>query len=528
MAFILLYQSYLSIRKCAMQGRNHHITKFKIIASYAILGLLGLAFALLMFHRFREYTSNEVLGDGSKKLLTVSNFLSKLYEVENFSKLALRTDQRRDFVLYNKKVDSLLVSVDSLRKSTSATQTQLLDSIATLLKQKVRNSQEIGRLQVVDKKSGSIDSLLADFKRLETSLGRITAEMLAPDFENQPKEQQDLIREYVALLNKNIPEKADTQGSQLELDSVLEQSKAMLKEARNESLKARQRLSRKESELLRADFELSRKLQRIIAALGKETALAREEREAAKQELLQKSIRLVGLILLIGIVIVGLFIFLINRDFWKIQRYRAQLEEEKKYSEFLLKSREQLISTVSHDLRTPLNTIMGYAALLGRQIKNDEESAHLQKIHMATQFINRLVNDLLDFSKLEAGKITLKTEPLQLKELLHETAIECQKQYSKSGIDLKLNVSKALEQPILSDSTRLRQILNNLIGNAFKFTSKGHVHLFADIIKKKKKPYARIRIADTGIGIAKNKQDLIFKEFHKQKPLLKKSMAVMG
>src|SRR5690606_25303696 len=141
----------------------------------------------------------------------------------------------------------------------------------------------------------------------------------------------------------------------------------------------------------------------------------------------------------------------------------------------LLKSREQLISTVSHDLRTPLNTITGYSELMENTGLTPKQSSYLKNVKSASLYVDSLVNDLLDFSKLEAGKIKIEKIPFVLSHLLQETAENIKEINSKKPLDLILDIDTKLENPILGDPFRIRQILTNLIGNAYKFTDQGFI-----------------------------------------------------
>src|SRR5690606_14197228 len=103
-----------------------------------------------------------------------------------------------------------------------------------------------------------------------------------------------------------------------------------------------------------------------------------------------------------------IFSYLILSDFFRAERFKQNLEDSKNYAESLLKSREQLISTVSHDLKTPLNTITGYSELFRNSALSDKQQYYLSQIASSSHFISHLVDDLLDFSKLEAGKLAIE------------------------------------------------------------------------------------------------------------------------
>jgi CheY-like chemotaxis protein/HPt (histidine-containing phosphotransfer) domain-containing protein/two-component sensor histidine kinase len=190
--------------------------------------------------------------------------------------------------------------------------------------------------------------------------------------------------------------------------------------------------------------------------------------------------------------------------------YKRQLEIANFKTKNLLKSREQLISTVSHDLKTPLSTIVGYSELLGNSEVNTKQSYFIKNIKNSSEYITQLVQDLLDFSKIEAGKITIEKVPFLLPETIDEVAKSIQTVYKEKNIDLVINVDEKLNSRIVGDPFRLKQILSNIIGNAYKFTEEGFIKISAYIENDQN---FIIKIQDSGIGIEKGNQKLVFEEF---------------
>jgi len=297
------------------------------------------------------------------------------------------------------------------------------------------------------------------------------------------------------------------------IDSILQVSRSILNKAITEAAANERSLIQKEFQIYRTDLELSQKMRSIIAGFEREMAQKVQLDNANQRLAMQRTTRLAGGALLLGLLIVIFFTFMISKDYWKVQRYREQLEEEKKYSEFLLKSREQLIFTVSHDLRTPLNTISGYSELMEHSGLSGKQLNYLKNVRSASGYVENLVNDLLDYSKLEAGRVNLERVPFILSNLIRETSLHFREVNSKKEVELQLEIDENLEKPIVSDPFRIRQILTNLVGNAFKFTQKGHVKISAVLEDKRDEQWVRIRVKDTGIGIKPEKQQLIFQEF---------------
>ncbi len=479
-----------------------------------VLGLLAFLASVFIYSEFKDYTASENKQEDNMKLLKTNSLLTDIYEAENLSKLALQRKKKSNLRAYALKVDSIFNSIDSLKLlATNDNQVLKLDSVQTLLQQKVYNNAELRKLKVENEASAPIDSLLKKFNKIEVDLGRITPETFVPNFEQLPLETKQSIREYVAILNRNIPKNNDEGTSAADIDSVLQLSKSILEQAKLKNAKIERSLIEKELQIYKADLELSQKLRSIIVAIEQEVIMGTYMDNLNKQKVIKTSVQWTITAVVLGFLLVCLFTFLITRDFWRIQQYRQQLEKEKAYSESLLKSREQLISTVSHDLRTPLNTISGYTELMEHSHLNSKQHQYLKNVKSASKYVDDLVNDLLDFSKLEAGKIQIEKVPYVLSHLIVETASNFQEIYHKKAIELKLEIAEELGIPIIGDPFRVRQILTNLLGNAFKFTHNGFVKVKAITKEIAGEPFIDIMVIDTGIGIEQEKQELIFKEF---------------
>lgn len=498
-----------------MEAKPPKKITYKIILGYLSLALLGLVAGNFIFSEIKSYISSESAASNDQILLNTNDFLTAVYEAENLSKISLAENTYKSFKSYAAKVDSLILQIDSLKnRAQSPEQKSRFDSLRVLLRKKVRNNAQLRKLRSQNEKSGSIDSLLKSFNEMEVSMGRIIPETLVPNFEQLSPETQQTIKEYVALLNRNVPKNADSENSSEKIDSILAASRSILKKAKDVQTETQQSLERKELEMARTDLQLSRQLQRLVSSFEQEINQNTHNNNLKKQAALKRSRKLALFAALAGLALVVLFTFLIARDFWKAQEYRKKLEREKRYSESLLKSREQLIATVSHDLRTPLGTIVGHSELMQQHNLAESQKRYLKNIRAASSYIENLVSDLLDFSKLEAGKIRIAKKPYILSDLIGQCAEEHKKLHQNKPIELVLQLDEGLEKPIMGDPLRTQQILNNLIGNAFKFTEKGYVKIKARVESEKRShQVVKIAVSDSGIGIKKEKQEHIFKEF---------------
>lgn len=476
---------------------------------------MAITASFYIFSEIRDYISTEISEGNDNKLLKTSAFLTKLYEAESLSKLALQSREKKNFIAYSEKIDSIYNDIESLKNlSESNNQTELLDSLCFLLEKKVANNNALRRLKAKNQTSKSIANALNEFDKMEASLGIITAESLAPNLSELSPKAQEAIHKVARYLNENIPSKEADIDRTKKVDSVLLVSKALLKEVEEDNLTNENSVAQQELKINNSDLELTLQLRNIISSLEKEILVRSINDNINREAALKRSIHLAGLAAILGFIVVGIFTFYLNRDFWKANVYREKLEKEKKYSESLLQSREQLITTVSHDLRTPLNTIMGYSEIIEKSGLSDKQNEYFGHIKSASTYVNNLVNDLLDFSRLEAGKINIEKVPFNISRLLSETAQDIAAQYKDKDLALNLYIDTALDQHILGDPFRLRQIITNLLVNAYKFTLEGSITVKASRLKEQALgDLIQIHIKDTGIGIGKDKQQLIFKEF---------------
>jgi len=195
-------------------------------------------------------------------------------------------------------------------------------------------------------------------------------------------------------------------------------------------------------------------------------------------------------------------------------RFAYVLTRAKRDAELGAAAKSEFLSTMSHEIRTPLNAIIGMTHIIRQEDPRPDQTQRLDVLQYSASNLLTLVNDILDFSKIEAGKVVIElvnVNPADLARLL----VEGQRASAEAkGIELRLQIGEGVGRPVLGDPTRMTQVLTNLVGNAIKFTTHGHVTLdirveHADLAGTT----LRFAVTDTGIGIAPEKQHLIFEQF---------------
>jgi signal transduction histidine kinase/chemotaxis methyl-accepting protein methylase/chemotaxis response regulator CheB len=186
-------------------------------------------------------------------------------------------------------------------------------------------------------------------------------------------------------------------------------------------------------------------------------------------------------------------------------------------------AKSEFIANMSHEIRTPMNAILGFSNLLKEKIKDSNYSSYLDSIIFSGNTLISLIDDILDLSKIEAGKLLLNYEEVNLKKLILDIKTMFSEKANEKGITLTTNLLQILSINIIFDEVRLRQILFNLVGNAIKFTEKGKIiikvekeEVINDNHNRIDKDYLNLKISvqDTGIGIAPEQQLFIFDPFH--------------
>jgi signal transduction histidine kinase/CheY-like chemotaxis protein/streptogramin lyase len=201
----------------------------------------------------------------------------------------------------------------------------------------------------------------------------------------------------------------------------------------------------------------------------------------------------------------------------RVKKRTKDLNIAMKNAEAANKAKSEFLANMSHDIRTPMNAILGFTELAVSKLSDSKITGYLETVLSSGKSLLKLINDILDLSKVEAGKLDLQYSAVSLKYIINEIITLFNYKTSTKKLEVILNIDDSLPQALLLDETRLRQVLVNLIGNAVKFTDKGQikisvkykypdnvVHSTLDLI---------IEIADSGIGIPKDQLEMIFSAF---------------
>lgn len=515
---------------------DRHITS-KVVAGYLLLLVLAVCCVGYIYKVVEEVAGQEETDPAARqKTYLVTNTLSLLYESEALGQL-LGMPQN-EFRHFNRTLDKAHRNIDSLRLLVrDSVQLLKVDTIDALLERKRWNTRKL--LETWNESNA--ERLYAENIEKVIAVQDTTVEQV--EIQEQVEIRQDTVvvprpkRGFFRRLAEVFtPEREDTSivvnsTRQVVTDTLVnvynpsDTIVSVLKSIQDSVAGKRSRLHdlllERAANLRYNNTIITRRINQLLRDIEEEEMEASMGRVEKKQALLRRTSRLIGGIGVVSVGIALIFMVLIGRDVSRSRYYRIQLEKAKKYAEDLLRSREKLILTISHDIRAPLSSIIGYIELLLRRHPDERQRYFLENMKGSSGHILSLVNDLLDYQRLEAGEMEIHRVPFRLADLLDEIYTSFKPLAEAKGLEF-VSESRGDAAPgwVSGDPMRLRQVIGNLLSNAIKFTFEGRVTLAAGVDRAAGCPDApenavclTVTVSDSGPGIRPEEQEKIFGEF---------------
>ena len=513
-----------------MKERNRFITG-KVVVGYLLLIAIAV-YAVSYIYNIVEQVAVEDFSDNQNrtKIYLVTNTLSLLYESEALGQLIVM--QQGEITHFNRTLNKARHNLDSLRTYiTDSVQLHKIDTIELLLERKRWNARRL----LDTWKEANTDSLyIVNFERIMAIPDTVINELqvqerieVKQDTVVVPRRKRGFFRR---LAEAFAPAKEDTS---IVVNSTFQVIKDTLVNAYNptdtivsvlrsiqdsvtwQRKRLMELLIERAANLRYSNSIITQEINQMLRDIEEEEVNASLARLYKKQTLVHAASRKIGLIAVSSILVALLFLALISHDISRSMFYRKQLEKAKLVAENLLRSREKLILTISHDIRAPLSSIMGYIELLQRRHPDARQQYYLENMRSSSDHVLSLVNDLLDYQRLESGQIELHRLPFRVPALFQEIGMSFRPLAEAKNLQLEWVLQpEEMEQVYLGDTIRLRQVVSNLLSNAIKFTDEGKVSLIVSIEQVESYQYALvILVRDTGPGIPYEERERIFGEF---------------
>ncbi|HMI06621.1 MAG TPA: ATP-binding protein [Flavobacterium sp.] len=475
--------------------------KGKVIFGYLLLfAIAALSVWFVYTEILRIAIPDKEVNAENKKIIQISNAIAVLYASETVGRNSILTGSSKDYDEYNKILDSVNIQIEEIKTQSDPVQLGKLDTIQDLLKRKRNSINEIILFRNYYDQKNTFDRAVGQIYKVKDSLNKRVKPI---QFKSNTQMRQFLNN---VLTKKQMDSLSRLPVSNEQLTSGIEK---MLTQVIIRDNKMKYELFRKEQKLQDENRIISDQLRIVLSSLEKEILQKSYAKINKSKATINNTIKIIAWVGAITFLLLIIFGGIIIRDLTISQNYRKQLETLNDEKEDLLRSKTMLLATVTHDIQTPLGSVIGFSDLLKNTETTPKQQQYLDNIKHSSHYILKLVNDLLDFSKLENNKIAIEKVSFNFKDLIENICKPLEQNALNKNIELRCDVEEELNGNFISDPYRIKQILTNLISNAIKFTQEGSV----EVIGKIERQRIVVSVIDTGIGIAKNEQDAVFKEF---------------
>lgn len=316
------------------------------------------------------------------------------------------------------------------------------------------------------------------------------------------------------LLVSTTTRQADAQPTQADVDisdTLADILQGIHSDMDRTAQQRKRRVNAQSDQLRLSGVALSRRIASLLEAIGTAQQEHLRKAEEAERTRRQAEAWKMGALALTGTLAALLLLVRVWRDMARARQYRHALEKANDETQELMRRREQLLLTISHDIKAPVNSILSYADLWKAKADNGKAAA---AIETSARHLSRLVLALLDYHKLEAGSIKPECREIRLAPLLEDERTTFAPLAEEKGLRLTLRNALPPEATLTTDGFRLRQIIENLLSNAVKYTAQGHIELTASAADNGE---VLIAVADTGCGLTRYDAERIFVPFTRAK-----------
>lgn len=513
-----------------MAEQSGHIT-LKVIMGYLLLIVIAVCSVVYIYQIVEQIAGEEEPDTKARqKVYLVTNTLSLLYESEALGQLVGMP--QNDVKHFNRTLNKAHRNMDSLRVLISdSVQLLKIDTIDMLLRQKRRNTSRLletwKEVNTEHLYTLNIEKVIAQQDTFIQQLEIKEHVVVKQDTVLNPVKPRGFFRRLADAFSPGRPDTSIVVNTTRQIvtdtlvnafnpsDTIVSVLKSIQDSVADQRKLLSEQLLDRAANLRYNNSIVTSKINQILRDIEEEEVNASLERMQGKQQLLRETSLLIAGIAIVSVVIVIIFIFMITRDISKSKYYRMQLEKAKQYAEDLLHSREKMMLTISHDIRAPLSSIIGYIDLLMRRHPDERQQYYLENMSGSASHILSLVNDLLDFHRLESGQMEIQRIPFSVSTLFNEIYTSFRPIAEAKSLEFVLNLKEAGSDKLyVSDPIRIRQVVGNLLSNAIKFTREGRVVMVVSVnALTGNSAQLNVIVSDSGPGIPEEEQERIFGEF---------------
>ena len=499
--------------------------KAKLTASFLIVFVIALMFFGISYVSVVRVIKNQSYSDSfPQKMVLLNRVLSQMIEAEGYGRIYGITEDPKFKQLYQDKRDSIEISVNELHKYfTDSLALSQIDTISELFKEKEQLMESLIQINIINKyrkQYGELISIIPDSLEYEIRYTKYTSTFTDSIEKTGVPLKRNTLQKLSDFLTGNQPEPRkykvpvieqridSSKVSHIRKDSTLIQVKRELSQFQAQQARFANAMSKQEQQLVRLDNQIMNKIREVVQSLEDEVFRMSAVKSREMEFMRGKTFNQLIYLGISALIIFAVFILWINRDIIRSRRLNEQLRSSKDKVDELLKVKEQFLANMSHEIRTPLTSVIGFAELLSEGLADKPQANMASTLLSSARHLHRMVNEILDFSRIEANMVNLSEDEVEAENLMKEVYEEMRLAAQNKKIGFSYEVEAGLPN-FSADRMRLKQVLINLVGNAIKFTQEGYVKFSVSVEDRK----LAFQVTDTGIGIPEDQKEEIFEEF---------------
>ena len=486
-----------------------------------VMSIIICAFMIYYISNLKKTIQNQrVAIDRNEKVLNFTNeLIQNVNEAQSHAQLYTSSGSPGHLIKFGENLqrtaaikDSIIFySADNIRNK------QLLNDIVKLLNRKENIIRELNNQYDIFNPYDEIYMLLSEYKPKEkttrivalTRIDTIVRKAERPSFFHRVF-SSEAPRDSVIFVTTTTYDTITEETPENRID-LMEGIKIYTDKGKEEYLQRLQIIEDHYQEFIKSDQEISEEIFSLLIVLHKQTLTSVMSAIQKSEWLIQQSLDYSMYGGTVALVSILLFILLISRDIKRVSRARRAMEEAQRRTEEIMESRHKLLLSVSHDIKAPLSSVIGYIELMQMEQHNDNDRQRLNSMKYSSQHILSLLSNLLDFSSLEQGKQFMRRSDFNVSELCDQLASMFKPIAENKQLKFFYHKNITDDLYINSDALKIKQVASNIISNAIKYTIEGEVHFGVYLINDK----LVFNVLDHGIGIPTEKIEELFKPFSK-------------
>ena len=527
----------LPLREMKKQSQSEGV-KGKVLSGFFMLLILALGSVLIIIRLATQLTPPDSgTSESVIKLTLVSNMLSELIEANGQARTYITTGEKRYLARYRKLDKDIQKLADSLKYFSALQPEQykrmlVVDSLLQIKRATMANFFRMRKEgdtlalypEIIDKLKFDPNDSIEDS---EPAVVRASGDKAVSTRSDEDESKQNFFKKIWDNVSGRKSKKDTLQRLPVQLkakkdslsifaldrDTTIEMVKSQLQRMGEKERLVRQRSIERDLLLMRTDQVIMDEIRNVFLLFEKEEINRTIDDARHSRAVFKRLWNTAMTLAMLGLLTMIIFVILIWKDLARSNFYRRQLESARLLAEKLLKVKELFLANMSHEIRTPITSIIGFSEKLLTTKLSAEQENYLRYIDSSSEHLLGLVDDLLDYSRIESGTFNLDSVPFIPAYLFQHAFETLQFKAGLKGLEMHYASDLDTAQAVVGDPLRVRQIIYNLLNNSLKFTEQGAINLNVTSSLSGDKMRIDFIVADTGIGIPEEKQEEIFNEF---------------